>query len=244
MSMPALAEHFHVIAPDLRGMGDSSRPLTGYDARTVGGDVIQLMDQLGVETFGLVGHDIGAIVAYALAAHWRDRVTRFAFLDALLPGFSLEEQSRLPPHGRALWHMNFHASPMGEFLVSGRERAYLTWFFRTIAYAPDAVPADHVDAYVTACSQPGALRGGFAHYAALAEDVHLNRETGKEPLAIPVLALGGSASLGTLVADEMRMVATDVTGDVVPECGHWIPEEQPAWLVERLLSFFEAGGDR
>jgi len=234
--MPALAEHYRVIAPDLRGFGDSSRPETGYNTFRVATDIVELADHLGIERFRLVGHDLGAITVYSLASHWRDRVESLVILDVVLPRFGLENAVRHGPDGWGMWHFAFHASPVAESLLQGHEENYLRWFFRNMAYAPDAIPPEHIAAYVRAYQQPGAVGAGFAYYRALYESGQQNREAAAEKLTIPVLAIGGSASAATLVEDDMKMVATDVIGAVAPECGHWIPEEQPEWLTAQLLA--------
>jgi pimeloyl-ACP methyl ester carboxylesterase len=238
--MPALAAHHWVIAPDMRGLGDSSRPKQGYDARSVAGDIVELMDHLNIPSMRLVGHDLGALVAYALASGWRDRVSELAIIDVILPGFGLEKLVQLRPAGGwGIWHFPFHAaSDIAEYLIAGREREYMRWFFRNMAYNPDAISPEQENEYVRAYSQPGAMRAGLSYYRAFYEDGVQNREAGAVKLKIPVLALGGSASVGKMVGDEMSIVAEQVTGDVVPNSGHWIPEEQPEWLAKRLLTFF------
>ncbi|RZF59084.1 alpha/beta hydrolase [Sphingomonas populi] len=236
--IPHLAQRYRVVAPDLRGLGDTTRPVTGYDAQTLAGDVIELVNALGVSSFGVAGHDNGAIVAHAVAALDRDRVKALAILDIVLPGYGLDDFVRLSPDGWGIWHFPFHASPMAEFLIRGREREYLNWFFRNMAYAPGAIPAEHVDEYVRAYSQPGAMRAGLAYYAAYHQDGVQAQSWGETKLKMPVLGIGGSASIGSLVGVKLREIADDVTGEVAPECGHWIPEEQPAWLAERLETFF------
>ena len=237
--IPPLAKRYRVIAPDLRGLGDSSRTVGGYDTQTVAADIVELLDHLGLQRIRLVGHDIGALVAYALAAKWRDRVMELAILDVLLPGYGLEQLVKLDADGWGIWHFPFHSSPMSEFLIKGRERPYMTWFFRNMAYAPGAISKDHIDEYVRAYAAPGAMRSALAYYSAFYQDGLQNLETGKTKLTIPVLAVGGSASVGSMVADDMRMVAENVTEDIAPESGHWIPEEQSEWLVDRLLRFFK-----
>jgi len=241
--IPALAQHYRVIAPDLRGLGDSSRPATGYDVRSVASDIVELADQLGIDRFKLVAHDLGALAGYALAANWRARVEQLVILDVVLPGYSLESLVKLGPTGWGIWHFGFHASPVAEFLIAGREREYMSWFFRNMAYAPDAISPEDVEAYIRAYREPGAMRAGLAYYSAFYESGLQNRATGADKLTIPVLAIGGSASVGLMVADEMRLVANDVTGDIAPDSGHWIPEEQPAWLVDRVLRFFKERGE-
>jgi len=240
--MPALAKHYRVIAPDLRGLGDSSRPDTGYDTVTVASDIVELADHLGIGRFRLVGHDLGALTAYALASHWRSRVENLVIIDVVLPGFSMEKMVRHGPDGWGIWHFVLHASPVAEFLTQGREDIYLHWFFRNMAHEAYVMPEEDVATYVRAYQQPGAMRAGFAYYRAFYESGQQNQAAAIEKLTIPVLAIGGSASAGTLVESEMKLVATDVIGAVAPDSGHWIPEEQPDWLTARLLAFLNSVG--
>lgn len=237
--IPALSRHFHVIAPDLRGLGDTSRPADGYDKRTVAADLWQLMhDHLGLESFHLVGHDWGGPTAYALAAAHPEAVRRLAILDVVIPGDGAEGFSQ----GGRRWHHAFHLTPdLPEALTFGRERIYLGWFYRTFAYRPDAIGEADLQEYLRTYTQPGAMRAGFAYYRALPQDIADNRETvARGKLEMPVLAMGGAKAWGRglEVAQSLRRVATDVIEDVVADCGHFIPEERPDHLAERLLTFF------
>lgn len=239
--LPQLPPRYRVIAPDLRGFGDSAKPASGYDTLTVAGDIVGLLDRLGIDRAHLVGHDFGAATAHALAAEWRDRAATLAILDMLMPGFGLEDAVRFGPDGFGLWHLAFHAVPdVAEMLVAGREREYLGWFFRNHAYDPSAIPAEDLDVYVRNFRQAGAARAAFGYYRALYQDATQNRAAAGSPLAVPVLAPGGAFSIGEGVAAGMRRLAERVEGGVVPECGHWIAEERPAWLAERLAAFLAA----
>ena len=240
--MPRLAERFTVIAPDLRGLGDSSRPLTGYDKRTVANDVWRLVTEtLGHRTFHLVGHDWGGPTAYALAATHPEAVTKLAIVDVVIPG----DGGDFSQGGRR-WHHQFHITPdLPEALVTGRERIYLQWFYQTFAYKPGAIDEAALDEFVRTYSQPGALRAGFNYYRAMAEDAKVNAAqlaTGFR-LPMPVLGVGGAISYphgrgrGADVEASMRRVATDVRGAVIPECGHFVPEEAPEALSRLLLAF-------
>lgn len=235
--IPELAKHFRIIAPDLRGMGDSTAPKSGYDAETVALDHVRLLDHLNISAVKLVAHDVGTLGAYALAAGHRERVTALAMLDTQLPGFSLDNIVQPGPDGWGMWHIPLHASPMGELLITGKEREYLTWFLRAMAYNPFGVPQEHADEYIRAFRAPGAKRN-LGHYGALYDNGLYFRELAREKLTIPVLGVGGSASLGIRVGEEMARVAERVITDVAPECGHWIPEEQPDWTAQRLIRFF------
>lgn len=231
--IPPLAENYAVVAPDLRGMGDSDTPLEGYDKRTVAADVRALVHHLGHERVVLVGHDWGMPTAYAYAAQYRDEVDALVVLEAGLPGIREDEKSQM-------WHIQFHSvQDLPERLVAGRERLYLSWFYREGAHDPSAIDATARDEYVRCYSAAGGLRGGFEYYRAYDTDADHNREHAADPLEIPVLALGGAASFRSLPIQDMEAVASDVEGEVVDRCGHWIPEERPDYFVNRVGSFLE-----
>ena len=212
--MPALAEQYRVIVPDLRGFGESSKPASGYDTRTVGHDIVRLLDHLEIDRAHLVGHDFGAATAYAIAAGWRDRVATLAIVDMLIPGFGLEDGVRFGADGFGLWHLAFHAAPdVPEMLIEGREPEYLGWFFRNHARDSSAVTPEDLAVYVRNYRQTGASRAAMGYYRALFQDAEQNREFARTPLAIPVLALGGAFSIGEGVGACMRRLATNVESD-------------------------------
>ena len=237
--LPALAEQYTVIAPDMRGLGDSSKPLTGYDKRTVADDIHALVAQLELGEIALVGHDHGAAVAYAYAAQYRSEVTRLAFIEMLLMGaggeFGLDHSQ-----GQGLWHLSFHAcsGEVAEALIRGRERMYLSWFYGNFAYDRSAIDDESLDEYVRCYSAPGGLR--LEYYRAFFEDAAHVRESMAEKLTIPVLALGGEACLGEMPIDCMKLLAEDVQGASIPRCGHFVPDERPDALLEHLLPFLSA----
>jgi pimeloyl-ACP methyl ester carboxylesterase len=236
--MPALATRFSVIAPDLRGQGDSERPATGYDTQTLASDVHALVHRLGHREIFLAGHDVGAWVAYAYAAAYRDEVRRVALLDAAIPGITPAQAFAFQRNSKT-WQFTFHAVPdIPEMLTAGREREYLGWFFRTKAAKPDAIPAAVVDLYARAYSVPGGMKAGFAYYRAVFDDIDQNTNSKQTPLAMPVLALGGAKAVGDALRQAMTTAATDVSGGSIPDCGHYIPEEVPHELVRRFEAFF------
>ena len=235
--IPGLAAHYRVIAPDLRGLGDSSRPLGGYDKKTVAGDVWRLAHEiLGEHRLFVVGHDWGGPTAFALAAQHRDAVRRMAIFDVPVPG------DGTPVMFNNRWHHGLHWEPdLPEALTAGREEIYLGHFYRNWGARPDAISQEAQQEYLRSYRQPGAMRAGFSLYRATPDDVADNQAflvQGK--LAMPVLCYGGSSGRGRGPAaiESWRRVATDVRGGIVEGCGHWIPEERPQWVLEQVLDFF------
>lgn len=236
--IPALAEQYSVIAPDLRGLGDSSRPVSGYDKKTVAKDIAELMTALGHKSFGVVAHDWGGPVAYAIAAQFPERVRAMAIFDAPVPG----DGGPVVHHNR--WHFDFHALPdLPEALTQGREDIYLRFFYRFGGARPDAISDEAQAEYVRAYSQPGAMTAGFNYYRAVPQDIADNaafRAAGK--LAMPILVYGGDPEArgrGLSAMESWQRVASDVSGGVAENCGHWIPEEQPEFVAETVLRHFE-----
>jgi pimeloyl-ACP methyl ester carboxylesterase len=234
--IPALAAHYTVIAPDMRGIGDSSKPVSGYDKRTVADDIYKLVRKLGHEKIVLVGHDWGGPVAYAYAVAHPADVRKLVILDVGIPGGSTERA--FPFRRGGVWHMQFHnVRDLPEALVAGRERIYLSWFYRT-AYNPTAISEEDIDEYVRCYSAPGALRAGFEYYRAVFDDAEHNKDGPNNKLKMPVLALGGERGFGAIAKRSMEQLAENVRGGVIEKCGHWIPEERPEYLSEQLLAFF------
>ena len=159
--MPLLAARYRVIAPDLRGLGDSSRPPAGYDKKTVAADLWQLLSgTLGLARWHLVGHDWGGPVAFALAAAHPEAIRTLTIVDVTLPGIGPDISQ-----GGKRWHHAFHMTPdLPEALVQGRERAYLSWFYESFSWQRGVFGAADIDEYLRTYTQPGALRAGFAFY--------------------------------------------------------------------------------
>jgi pimeloyl-ACP methyl ester carboxylesterase len=235
--LPGLAAHHRVIAPDLRGLGDSSRPVAGYDKKTLANDIWRLVhDVLGERRFFLVGHDWGGPTAYSLAAQHRDAVRRVAIFDAPVPGDGTPVMFNNRWHHGLHWELDFP-----EALTAGREDIYLGFFYRNWGARPDAIPEEDQREYLRTYRQPGAMRAGFNLYRATPQDVKDNEAfVAGGKLEMPVLVYGGTGGRGRGMAamESWQRVAKDVRGGIAEGCGHWIPEEKPAWVVERLLEFF------
>ena len=227
-----------VVVPDLRGMGLSAIPAGGYDKKTQARDIAGVLDALKIDRSALVTHDIGNMVGYAFAASYRNRVTRFVLIDAPLPGVGPWEEILKNP---LLWHFRFGGPDM-ERLVKGRERIYLDRFWNEFSATPARFSEAARRHYAKLYARAGAMRAGFAQFAAFDQDAADNKAFVAEgKLDVPVLALGGEKSFGLAMADVMRFAATTVEGGVVPDSGHWIMEENPKATVAMVRSFLEKG---
>jgi pimeloyl-ACP methyl ester carboxylesterase len=233
----ALVNDHTVLVPDLRGMGQSSRPEGGYDKRTQARDIAQVMDKLGIDTAALVTHDIGNMVGYALAAQFPTRVTRWVVIDAPLPGIGPWDETLRSP---ALWHFNFRG-PDVERLVQGRERIYLDRFWNELSADPKAIDEATRQHYAELYARPGAMHAAFNQFAAFTQDAADNKALAAQgKLTMPLLALGADHSFGTQMADVLRFVAGDVTAGVIANSGHWVMEEQPAQTTAAIVAFIAA----
>jgi pimeloyl-ACP methyl ester carboxylesterase len=232
--MPLLAQKFTVIAPDLPGIGDSEIPKDGLDMKTAAIRIHALAKSLGVQKARVVGHDIGLMVAYAYAAQFPAETEKLAVLDAFLPGVPGWEAVYNDPN---VWHFRFHG-PTPEALVSGRERIYFAYFWNDLAADKTrSVPKLDREAYVAAYSKPGRMRAGWAYFAAWPQTAKDFEQLAQTKLTIPVLAIGGEKSLGEMLGQQMKLVATDVTVVVLKDTGHWVMEERPKETIEALMKF-------
>jgi pimeloyl-ACP methyl ester carboxylesterase len=237
--IPHFAERFTVIAPDFRGAGDSfPRPAAGYDKATMARDIHAVVERVtpGRKPI-VVGHDLGAMVAYAYATRFPEEVRGLVVVDAPIPGTNAWRALTQNP---AVWHVAFHqARDMAEMLVSGHERAYLEWFFRSKAYRQAGLPEDDLEVYIRAYSAPGALRAAFEAYRAIPVDALENEAIiAAGPIRTPTLLIAADTSnSASVIADMAVELGDEVQFARVLESGHWISEEQPALLIELLDNF-------
>src|SRR6266404_6200238 len=234
--MPLLAERHTVIAPDLRGAGDSSKPESGYDKKNMAVDIHDLTTSLGFNRVSVVGHDIGLMVAYAYAAQFPQGTERLALMDAFLPGVGDWKSVWLM---RDLWHFHFYGkTPLA--LVEGRERIYFEHFWNDFAADPNhSVSEADRRLYAKAYAQPGAMRAGFEVFRAFEQDAIDFAAFGKTKLKMPMLVLTGEKASGEFLIAQGRLVGENVEGVIIKGSGHWLIDEAPGQVIPKLLSFFE-----
>jgi len=230
-----LVKDHTVIVPDLRGMGLSAHPDTGYTKKNQATDIAGVMDALKVQKADLVTHDIGNMVGYALAAQYPARISRWVVIDAPLPGIGDWDTIIRSP---LLWHFNFRG-PDEERLVQGRERIYLDRFYDELSADPKKIDEATREHYAKLYARPRAMHDAFEQFGAFGQDATDNKAflaTGGK-LKMPILALGAQKSFGLGMAEDLRFVASDVTGGIVPDSGHWIMEENPQATVSLATEF-------
>jgi pimeloyl-ACP methyl ester carboxylesterase len=232
--MAQLANTHTVIAPDLRGAGQSSTPADGYTKTAMAQDIHALAHKLGCERIRIVGHDIGLMVAYAYAAQYPDEVDRIALMDAFLPGVGNWRDVWLM---RDLWHFHFYGkTPLA--LVHGRERIYFEHFWNDFAADPKhSVPERDRRIYAKAYARPGGMRAGFEYFRAFEQDAEDFAHLAETPLPMPMLVLTGEKASGEFLIQQGRLVATNVEGVVVRNSGHWLMEEAPDQVIPKLVEF-------
>ena len=230
-----LARTRTVIAPDLRGFGRSAKLPSGYDKKTMAQDIHALAVSLGLEHTGIVGHDIGLMVAYAYAAQFPAEVDRIALMDAFLPGIGDTTNLFLL---RDLWHFHFYGdTPLK--LVKGRERIYFEHFWNDFAANPKkSVSEADRRFYTKAFAQPGAMKAGFEVFRAFDQDAKDFAALARTKLKMPMLVLTGERASGEFLIQQARMVADNVEGVIVKGSGHWLMDEARDQVVPKLVGFF------
>ena len=232
-----LAKTRTVIAPDLRGFGQSAKQPSGYDKKTMAQDIRALAASLGFKHIGIAGHDIGLMVAYAYAAQYPAEVERIALMDAFLPGIGDTTNLFLL---RDLWHFHFYGeTPLK--LVKGRERIYFEHFWNDFAANPKkSVSEADRRFYTKAFAQPGAMKAGFEVFRAFDQDAKDFAALARTKLKMPMLVLTGEKASGEFLIQQARMVANNVEGVVVKGSGHWLMDEARDQVVPKLVAFFNS----
>lgn len=236
--MHGITDRYRFIAPDLRGFADSDKPFGGYDPKNIAQDMIGLLKAEGVDRFHILSHDLGGPHSLALAYLAANNVDSLAIIEA--PFFGLNFPGYHDPR-TTYWHLGMHLNmDITRFLIEGKEEEYLRHFFRDFAYNPTAVSEDEIHQYALQMKQPGNLRASLNFYGYIPQMAEQTAEFTKEKLSVPLMAYGGSASFGTHCIDSARAIATNATGGVIEECGHWVFAEKAAFMQGELVKFWQA----
>ncbi len=240
--IPALASRYRLIVPDLRGYGETGKPSSGYDKRTMANDIVALMGHCGFAKAAIIGHDRGARVGTRLVKDHPEKVARFAALDNIPTRIIFERMNAEVARGH--WFFIFNNVPdLPEALITGREEIWLRYIFSSWCYNPELFTPEEMAVYVKAYSQPGALRGAFSDYRAGREDVAQDEADKQTLIQCPTLVLWGEDfSIGGKMwnfREIWKEMAEDLSFVSIPRCGHLPHEERPDEVNEQLLKFLE-----
>lgn len=237
---------YFVVAPDYRGAGGSSMPLSGYDKMTMATDLHKLMvEQLKVESYSILGHDIGSMVATAQALKFREHVKRLIIMECPQPGTSIYKAFTTEPELTMgpTFHFFFHnSSDLPEQLTYGREDIYLQHFYDRLSHKPYFLTNEERQVYYQAFRRSGRMRAGFEVYRAFRQDDIDVKENiaSKGKLTIPVLATGGSESVFCKYIEQIgEEIAENIQYKSVDDASHWVPEENPVGLAELTIKFLQ-----
>uniref|UniRef100_A0A4E9EEA4 AB hydrolase-1 domain-containing protein n=1 Tax=Gibberella zeae TaxID=5518 RepID=A0A4E9EEA4_GIBZA len=246
---PILAQNYTVIAPDNRGAGDSSIPPDGdYTAAASAQDLKGVLDFLNITSTYVFAHDKGVGMATALAIKHPDVVKRLSLAEYPLPGFGYEQAA----NPAAYWDLYqnwqlafFQVTDLAEFLMSGKEKQFLQWYFYHSSYSGvESFSEETVNRYTSSISKPGFLRamlGPFSSTTVFKDAEFFKTSLNESKLSVPLLGMGGEASLGlkAVIQKSYEPISTNLEIDVIPKAGHWIADENPKWTAKRLAKFFQ-----
>ncbi len=244
--MPALAAAgLAVLAPDMRGYGDSDKPsgTEGYDGRALAEEFRALVHAINFgagQPILLVAHDMGAPAALLWAADHPSEIAGLLYMEepVILPdvlakiiGYTPETMQQ----GSLWWWLLPLAPGAAERLVVGNERAFLTWFYDRDQGSHDAIEPAAVEETLRTFSGLEGVLGAMGVYRAAFTTMEQTTPLMLNKVTVPVVALGGAKAQGDAVQHMMQLVAETVTGGSVPNCGHFIPEEEPDDVVRHVL---------
>ncbi|MEH2513310.1 pimeloyl-ACP methyl ester carboxylesterase [Nitrobacteraceae bacterium AZCC 1564] len=231
-----MSDSYTLIAPDMRGFGDSDKPYDGYEPKTIAKDMLAILDAENVNRFHILSHDIGGPPSVALAYLAGSRAMSLATIET--PFFGLSYRGYVDPRV-PYWHLSMHMNmDITQMLVEGREERYLRHFFRDFAYNPSAFPEDDVQYYVMQMRQPGTLRASLNHYGYIPQMAEQTKELTRNKLNVPMLAWAGETSFSDHCINSAKAIATSAEGGVIEGCGHWVFEEKPDFIIDQLSKFW------
>jgi pimeloyl-ACP methyl ester carboxylesterase len=245
--MPALAREFRVIAVDIRGMGGSAKPASGYDKKTMARDIYELAKKLGYRKVNMAGHDIGSMVAFSFAANHPEATLKLALMDVPHPDDFFSQMRLLPEHGKFgdkideqhpgyPWWFAFHqVKGLPEKVLAGRMGIYQDFIMDYLLQDSASIDAKDRAVYHAAYASAEAIRAGDAWYQTFTQDV-IDMKTYPK-LTLPVLGLG-STGYDWLKAS-VTPAATNFKLVKVENSGHFMAEEQPEFVTRALIEFFK-----
>ena len=238
--IPLLSQDFQTVAVDLPSFGDSgilSTPATTENVARVFHEFVVS----NLETpLHVVAHDFGAWVAYSWALLFPEDFRSLTLMEAGIPGVTLTNDVQVSDYKRK-WQFIFQMLPdLPAQLTEGKEDIYVGWWFKNKVHKPGAISAQDVAAYASAYARKGRMDAAFDYCRNIVEDMDFNKKHFKSKMPIPLLAVGGQYSIPNM-GDSLRPYFENVTSLMIPDAGHFVPEEQPEVLAKSLKAFLAAG---
>lgn len=241
--IPALARHFKVVVPDLRGYNDSDKPEHGYDLDTLSADIRGLIDSLGYLKAHIVGHDWGGAIAWHLAQKFPESLQQLAVLNAPHPHqFMHEMVSNLDQLRRSWYLLAFQIPNLPEVLIRQNLKSVVQNLFQEQAVRKGAFSKQETDIYQAALEKPGVISAAINHYRQFLAPQNWLRNWGRSPnpVTVPTLILWGEedALLSQKLTEGIeQFVTAPFQIKFIPHCGHWIQQEVPQTVNRELLNF-------
>lgn len=242
-----LAQTYRVIVVDIRGMGTSGKPKSGYDKKTMASDIHELIMQLGLGKVQLIGHDIGGMVAMSLAYNYPEIIEKLVIMDGAHPSDGIMQMPLIPPAGTFTekmtgdapyaWWMSFNqVKGLPEKLLEGRFQYLLDWLFAYVMINDAKMSAFEREVYAAAYNQPENIRAANAWYQTFTEDIEDSKSY--EQLAMPVLGIASNVSYNYMKMG-LPYAAKDCKVVGILDSGHYMNEEKPDNVIKEILGFLE-----
>jgi pimeloyl-ACP methyl ester carboxylesterase len=233
---PLLSKKFECIPADLPSFGDSG--ILAAPATTE--NVARVFHEFVVTNLGaplhVVAHDFGAWCAYSWALLFPGDFKSLTLMEAGIPGVTLTNDVQVSDYKRK-WQFIFQMLPdLPAELTKGKEDIYVGWWFKNKVYKAGSVPQSDVDAYIRAYARDGRMDAAFDYCRNILNDMEFNKQQFKSKLPIRLLAVGGQYSIPSM-GQALQPYFNSVTSVVIPNSGHFVPEEQPEALAKALLAF-------
>ncbi|NJN88617.1 MAG: alpha/beta hydrolase [Leptolyngbyaceae cyanobacterium SL_7_1] len=241
--IPALAQHFRVVVPDLRGYNDSDKPSSGYDLDTLAADIQGLIQGLGYKSAHLVGHDWGGVIAWHFAHRFPQSLNRLAILNAPHPYRFLQELAGNFDQLRRSWYVvAFQVPTLPEWVIQQNLRTLIKNLLQEHAVRKGAFTAKDTEIYQAALEKPGVLTAALSYYRPIARSPGVVAPLGRSPAPVsaPTLVLWGEEDsfLSQRLTEGIEtFVDAPFNLKFIPNCGHWIQQEVPQTVNRELLAF-------
>ena len=244
---PLLAGNFTVICPDLRGFGDSSKPVSdpahlSYSKRIMAKDQVEVMKQLGFESFAVVGHDRGARVAHRMALDHADKVSKLALLDIIPTSTAFANVNKEIATNAFNWFFSIQEDELPERLIAAERLFYVRWCLDHWAVQKDAITTEAIREYER-CFDLATIKATCEEFRAAATInlVH-DKEDESRKISCPTLVLWSAKSMWASfdIPGIWKTKAERVQGSAF-DCGHFLPEEAPEQTASALIQFLSEG---